>query len=95
MHTNTDKDEQCCLSKKSKVFLPMSCVRLDTSRNSSTLTGNDDILDHKENKNINPHNLNIGSAVQCTDTEQYGVIKWIGTLSDSKEVYAGVEMVRP
>lgn len=80
----------------------MSCVRLDTSRNSSTLSSNNDMLDHqknvdllnKENKIINPHNLDIGSTVKCTDTDQCGVIKWIGTLSGSNTVNAKVEMVR-
>ena len=43
----------------------------------------------------NPHDLVVGSAVQYIDHEQYGIIKWIGTLSGIPEVtYAGVEMVR-
>ena len=43
----------------------------------------------------NPHDLVVGSAVQYLDHKQYGIIKWIGTLSDVPEVtYAGVEMVR-
>ena len=42
----------------------MSYVRLDTSRNSSTLSGSD-----KENNNINPHSLDVGSVVQCGDTD--------------------------
>ena len=42
----------------------------------------------------NPYNLEVGSAVQYMDFNQYGVIKWIGTISDSRDVYAGIEMVR-
>ena len=42
----------------------------------------------------NPHNLGVGSAVQYRNSDQYGVIKWIGTISGSKDLYAGVEMVR-
>ena len=28
------------------------------------------------------------------NSDQYGVIRWIGTISGSKDLYAGVEMVR-
>ena len=47
----------------------------------------------KDGKISNPHNFVVGSAVQYLDTEQYGVIKWIGTLQGTKAPYAGVEMV--
>ena len=87
-------------SKKSKIFLPIDYVELDTSIGSDIHSDNHG---HSENVHItttagesnNPHDLVVGSAVQYIDHEQYGIIKWIGTLSGIPEVtYAGVEMVR-
>lgn len=44
-------------------------------------------------KSCNPYNLGVGSAVEFLDLEQYGVIKWIGNIPGSKEIFAGLEMV--
>ena len=41
----------------------------------------------------NPHNLGVGSTIQYMDFNQYGVIKWIGSIPGSKEIFAGLEMV--
>ena len=88
-------------SKKSKIFLPTNYVQLDTTIGSDTHS--DDYSHSKDvpmtttagESNSNPHDLVVGSAVQYIGHEQYGIIKWIGTLSDIPKVtYAGVEMVR-
>ena len=51
-----------------------------------------------ESKDINPHNLMVGSVIEyeCDEPAQCtcGEIKWIGELPDQEEVYAGVEMVK-
>ena len=88
-------------SKKSKIFLPIDYVELDTTIDSDTHSGN---YSHSKDVpmtttagegNNNQHDLVVGSAVQYIGHEQYGIIKWIGTLSNIPEVtYAGVEMVR-
>ena len=36
----------------------------------------------------------MGSVVKEKVSGQYGIIRWIGALSGSKDVHAGVEMVR-
>jgi len=87
------------LSKKSRIFLPITLVRRDTSRK-DIHSGDKVVPGHKkivhlstdENENNNPYNLGIGSTVQ--HFEQYGVIKWIGTLFGDKKIYAKVEMVK-
>ena len=87
-------------SDKSKVFLPITHVKLDTTRSSDAQSDNTE--SHSENVHIpakagdgsNPYNFVVGSAVQYLYTGQYGVIKWIGTLERSKVTFAGVEMVR-
>ena len=45
---------------------------------------------------LNPYNLKAGSIIhlQCDDTVEHGVIKWIGHLPGEKELYAGVKIVR-
>ena len=88
-------------SRKSKIFLPIDNVELDTTIDSDT---HSDDYGHSEDvpmtttageSNSNPHDLVVGSAVQYIGHEQCGIIKWIGTLSGIPEVtYAGVEMVR-
>ena len=97
------EDELHFSSKKSKIFLPIDCVQLDTSICSDTHSGDKYSHSHSENvhmptkasKAANSHDLAVGSAVQYLNTGQYGVIKWIGTLPPGAGVtYAGVEMVR-
>lgn len=72
----------------------------DTFRSISKNCGDKNVPNHKKkivhlstdvSENDNPYNLGVGSAVQYF--EQYGVIKWIGTFSGDKKVYAKVEMV--
>ena len=43
--------------------------------------------------NDNPHNLDVGSMIQFGKPPCYGVIKWMGYLSDFNLVMAGVEVV--
>ena len=74
-------------------------VSITTSRSSVTHSGDKDGRDHRENvhmpsKNNNPYNFVVGSAVQLMNMGQYGIIKWIGTIQDTKMLYAGVELVR-
>ena len=101
---NIREDKQFFSSKKLKIFLPITFVQPDTSISTDRHSGDKDARSHTENVHIstkagkvsNPHNLIVGSAVQYLDTEQYGVIKWIGILPGADKVmYAGVEMVRP
>lgn len=94
-----EEDEEYFSSKKKKLFLPISYVRLDTSKSSDAHTADENTSSHSENNHVptkldNPYNLDVGSAVQYLNTEQYGIIKWIGNLKDTKLPYAGVEMVR-
>ena len=99
-HINIEEDKEHFSSDKSKVFLPITHVKLDTTRRSDAQSGNSE--KHSENGHIptkagdgsNPYNLVVGSAVEYLNTGQYGVIKWIGTLERSKGTFAGVEMVR-
>ena len=90
-------------SKKSKLFLPIDCVQLDTSISSDTHSDDNDSRSHLENVHTlteaseaaSSHDLVVGSAVQYLNTGQYGILKWIGTLSGgTRATYAGVEMVR-
>ena len=87
-------------SEKSKIFLPIDYVELDTSVGSDT---HSDGYGHSEDVPITTtagesnkaHDLVVGSAVQLIGHEQYGIIKCIGILSGIPEItYAGVEMVR-
>lgn len=95
------EDKEYFPSEKSKVFLPITFVIPDTSRNRDRNSSDKDAVGHSESvhmptttsKATNPHNLIVGSAVQYMDSEQYGVIEWIGTLPGTKDTYAGVEMV--
>ena len=43
-------------------------------------------------QSCNPHNFDIESAVQYGNN-QFGKIKWIGSISGTAQVYAGIEMV--
>ena len=88
------EDELHFSSKKSKIFLPIDCVQLDTSISSDTHSENVHIPT-KASEAATSHDLAVGSAVQYLNTGQYGVIKWIGTLPGGpRATYAGVEMVR-
>ena len=83
----------------SKIFLPITYVRRDTSRSSVIHSGDNDDNTHSRDVHMlfkadNPYNLVVGSAVQLNNTKQYGVIRWIGTLPDYKTPYAGIELVR-
>ena len=99
---NIREDKQLFSSKKSKIFLPITFVQPDTSISNDRHSGDKDTRSHTENVHVptkagevnNPHNLVVGSAVRYLNTEQYGVIKWMETLSSAKTPYAGVEMVR-
>ena len=102
-HVKIEGDEEQFSSDKSKIFLPITYVTPDTSRSNVTQSGDADNCSHSEYVHMptktggvsNPFDLTVGSAVQyLLKSEQYGVIKWIGTLSGSKETFAGVEMVR-
>ena len=99
------EDKEFFPSEKFKVFLPITFVIPNTSRNrdkDDKNSGDKDAVGHSENihvpttvsKTNNPHNLVVGCTVQYMDSEQYGVIKWIGVLPGTKDTYAGVEMVR-
>ena len=79
-------------SDKSKIFLPVDIIRLDTSRGSDTRSGDKDGYSDSENVE-NPYNFIVGSAVQYLEF-RYGVIKWIGDLPGVKSLYAGIEVVR-
>ena len=95
------EDKEYFSSEKSKIFLPITYVMKDTSRKRDINSGDKDAVGHREDVHMsataskanNPHNLIVGSAVQYMDFEQYGVIKWIGTIPGTKDTYAGVEMV--
>ena len=99
-HINARENKQLFLSNKTKIFLPITYVKLDTSASSYMHSGEKDAKNYTGNiqeptKGVevsNPHNLVVGSAVRCL--EQFGVIKWIGTLKGDKKIYAGLEMVR-
>ena len=97
------EDESQFSSKESMIFLPISYVQLNTSISSDTHSDDSSSHSHLENIHMptnaseaaNSHDLVVGSPVQYLNTEQYGVIKWIGTLpGGTKATYAGVEMVR-
>ena len=42
-------------------------------------------------ENDNPYNFVVGSAVK--HFEQYGVVKWMGTLTGDRKLYAKIELV--
>ena len=86
-------------SEKSKIFLPITFVRRDTSISQNRHSGDKDHIETAHGHGVptskvdgNSQNLVVGSAVQFLD-KQYGVIKWIGTLPGGDKTYAGVEMV--
>ena len=91
------KDEELF---SSKVFIPITYVKLDTSRSNNAHSDShhsENIqLPTKPGEVINPYNLVVGSAVQYHyhNFEHRGVIKWIGNLQGSEETFAGVEIVR-
>ena len=42
----------------------------------------------------NPHNFKVGTTVRYGEPAAFGVIKWMGILSDDQKMaYAGLEMV--
>ena len=73
---------------------------IDSSCKEGIITDDDDvqlvdISSHSiERKDINPHNLMVGSVIEYDEPVQYGVIKWIGKLPDQQAIFAGVEMVK-
>ena len=94
------EDSEYFSSKKSKIFLPIGFVEQDTfisSKSSDAHSVSNNACSHPVNTHVPIKascNLAVGSAVQCINKEQYGVIRWIGTLPGDKATYAGVEMVR-
>ena len=72
---------------------------IDSSHKEGIITDDDvklvGISSHStERKDINPHNLMVGSVIEYDEPVQYGVIKWIGKLPDQQAIFAGVEMVK-